>query len=118
MRLPIQPMQGALIKPAASGEDGWYRSAVTDFTPDESLVLLLPSPGDLVKPLPPPDSPEAEEVAEAEAEAPEDVIVDGKEKPFIPLDRLFAKGTAINVEISFADGIRQFDSVVRKIDNE
>ncbi|MEX2570347.1 MAG: PilZ domain-containing protein [Gemmatimonadota bacterium] len=136
MRLPIQSMQAVLIKPEASDEDAWYRSVIVDFTPDKELIVVMPqrqdrlgdgdepeviaeaaeaTPGD-----PPPTGTSEQPVSQAEDSSPAPADQDGEHEDddeFVDdLSALFNSGTKIAVEISFQDGIRRFESVVRKID--
>lgn len=105
MRLPIQSMQAVRLRPVPSDSDAWHRSVIVDFTPDEELILVVPEDKDLVDEKG--DAPDEE----AEAEAP---AVVGDDDVLPP--PLFDRGTKIEVEISFPDGIRRFTSVVRRLE--
>lgn len=123
MRLPIHSMQAIRIRPAkGDADEAWYRSVVIDFSPDEELVVLLPDEKDLAKN----EGGEEEETENGQAEDAEDSAASGEDSPggsqaagdeddFIP-DPIFERGDQIEVEISFPDGIRRFNSVVRRLE--
>jgi hypothetical protein len=100
MRLPIQAMQAILIKPLGHEEEPWFRSSIVDFRPEQELVVVLPSPRDRLD-RPPPKPTEGAGTTEEEDEL---------------TDTLFSRGTELEVQISFPDGIRRFSSVIRKLD--
>ncbi|MEX2584119.1 MAG: PilZ domain-containing protein [Gemmatimonadota bacterium] len=124
MRLPIQSMQAVLVKPLGGEQESWFRSLIVDFVPDKELVIVLPSADDRLT-----DEDDAEaELGEADGEKgeaaapteePETAAVeigDVVDDELDDTDLLFGRGTKIEVEISFPDGIRRFASVIRKQD--
>jgi hypothetical protein len=98
MRLPIQALQAILIKPLGQEEEAWFRSTIVDFQVHRELVVSLPSPKDRLDWKP---TPKTEEGAGEDEEL---------------TDTLFSRGTQLEVQISFPDGIRRFSSIVRKLD--
>lgn len=116
MRLPIQSMQSVRLRARQPESAPWYRSVIVDFEEGQELVLILPTKKDLEKP-----ASEEEEAGEAAAE--ETAQVEPEAQPPRPAGdddelepEIFNKGTGIEVEISFPDGIRRFTSVVRRLD--
>lgn len=104
MRLPIHSMQAIRVRPIKDGvEEEWYRSVVIDFQTDEELVVLLPDDK---------DKGDGEDKDAKPAAEKEETVGD---EDFLP-DPIFDRGTRIEVEISFPDGIRRFTSVVRRIE--
>ncbi len=103
MRLPIQSMQAIRICDPGTGE--WFRSVIVDYEPDRELVVLLPGEKD------------------RDFSGDGDLTVSGQASKGAP-DRSddfldpppFNKGAPVRVEVSLPDGIRQFDSVVRRLE--
>ena len=80
------------------------RSVIVDFDVGRELVILVPRPG---KP-----DPGAEPTAE---ETPDPAKVPDLDEELLD-DPPYGKGTRLEVEIAFPDGIRRFESVVRRLD--
>lgn len=108
MRLPIQSMQA--IRICEPGKGQWFRSVIVDYEVDQELVILLPSEKDReidadTVPVRPPQT--GAETQEGAGGKPGD---DFLEPP------TFNKGAPIQVEVSLADGIRRFNSVVQRLE--
>lgn len=105
-------MQAVRIRPKVGDSESWYRSVIVDFQTDDELVLVMPGSKDIVTEDEEDGEGDADDELEAEEGGPMTV---GDEDEIIP-ESIFDKGTAIEVEISFPDGIRRFTSVVRRLD--
>lgn len=106
MRLPIQSMHAVLLRRARAGDDAWLRSVVVDFVPEAELIVRLPE-------LPAGRDSQMEGDARADRkpadEEKDDEIIN-------PAAALFPRGTLVEVELSFPDGLRRFGSFVRGLD--
>src|SRR5690606_34839959 len=90
MRLPIHALQPILIKALGQEEDAWYRSTVVDFQVHKELVVSLPTAKDRLG-WEPPMVPDGGSVDDADDDM---------------TDSQFARGTELEVQISFPDGLR------------
>lgn len=107
MRLPIQSMQSVRLRATREPDSPWYRSVIVDFDEGQELVLLLPSAKDREKAV-------DHDPAALEPAAREEPPV-GDDEDLVET-AVFDRGSRLEVEISFPDGIRRFSSVVRRLD--
>lgn len=107
-------MQAIRVRPIKDDdpEEEWYRSVVIDFETDQELVMLLPDEKDLEKGNGEEEEEGDEEEAKEEKPPEPDVVGDDD---FLP-EPIFDRGTRLEVEIPFPDGLRRFNSVVRRIE--
>jgi c-di-GMP-binding flagellar brake protein YcgR len=108
MRLPIQSMQAIRICDPGSGQ--WFRSVIVDYEPDQELVVLLPSEKD--RDLDADTTPIR--ASQPDGEGSEGEPGSSREDFLEP--PTFNKGASVQVEVSLADGIRRFKSVVQRLE--
>lgn len=108
MRLPIQSMQAVRICEPGTGQ--WFRSVIVDYEPDQELVILLPSEKDREIDADTTPIRSARGPGEGSPGAAGSVRDDLVDPP------AFDKGASIQVEVSLADGIRRFNSVVQRLE--
>jgi hypothetical protein len=104
MRLPLQSSHPVLIRPLGGSQERWFRTAVVDFEENENLLIALPLASDLVRER----SPSRTAVGTAEEQAAENTVL--AEQHFTG----FAVGARLEVEITFADGIRRFQVGIQR----
>lgn len=105
MRLPIQSMQAVRICDPATGH--WFRSVIVDYEPDQELVILLPNEKDRDFEADTTPVDNAKGGAPPTTSSVRDDLVDPP---------AFDKGSPIQVEVSLPDGVRRFNSVVRRLE--
>lgn len=98
-------MHAVLVRVQGADEESWLRSVIVDFDTGRELVILLPKTG----------IAESEPAAKPPPPSGEVPSAIGDEDDFLD-EPLFGKGTKLEVEIAFPDGIRRFESVVRRLD--
>lgn len=102
-------MQAVRLRSLQADTEQWYRSVIVDFEQEQELVLILPGKKDL-------EDAQGQTPGEAEPaqqdEKPKDVGDDSEFLEPPPFDR----GSRVEVEVSFPDGIRRFTSVVKRLD--
>lgn len=113
MRLPIQSMQAVRICDPNKGQ--WFRSVIVDYEPDQEIVILLPTEKDrdVIADMTPTQSSRQ---PGGRGENPPSGTSSGTSDDDFLEPPPFNKGAPIRVEVSLTDGIRHFNSVVRRLE--